>query len=83
MCQDEQLRRGSWNSNPCLPMVHVSFSQAGPDLKNEREVSLPLFLNRVFLIVILHTLEKFKYFLVIDLLNVSPDWLLKHFLLSW
>ena len=64
-------------------MVHVSFSQAGPDLKNEREVSLPLFLNDLFLIVILHTREKFKYFLVIDLLNVSPDWLLKRFLLSW
>lgn len=64
-------------------MAHVSFSQAGPDSKNEREVSLTLFLNRVFLIVILHTLEKFKYFFVIDLLNVSPDWLLKRFLLSW
>lgn len=82
MCQDEQLRRGSWASSPCLPVARVSFSQAGPDLKDEREASLPL-LNHLFLIVILHTLEKFKYFLVIDLLNVSRDWLLKRFLLSW
>ena len=78
-CARMSSSEGEAGIHTCLLMGHVSFSPAGPDLKNERDASLPLLLNSLFLTVILHTLEKLKYFLVISLLNVSPEWLLKRF----
>ena len=78
-CAGMNSSEGEAGIHSCLLMGHVSFSAAGPDLSNERDASLPPLLNHLFLTVILHTLEKLKHFLVVDSLNVSPDWLLKRF----
>lgn len=45
----------------------------GQDFANGEEISLPFLLNHLFFIVSLHSLEKLKHFLVIDLLNILSD----------